>query len=402
VQASPTQLFHAYDPLKLRLAEEASKSHPDKSLMEDIAAALEFLDDEFAGTFQKLNSLLQHGDITYDLLWVLFPPKSIIYTENNLLREPQAMQFGTGSYKETQQGRYFEIEAKMIHHDGEDFGWSEPTVSVPAFEGAKKVNSLSVYPLDHHKEYEKIRELLLARGRTYLSLLEPICKEYDGLAIYSVPEMGREQEKRFLGSGRIMIDPIAFRAQNSNSDLLTPWVPTTIAKKLLTDDDLILCNYRILGFSFQQKRWGSFAISRISEVVWNESAVEKLILEDKKRRMISSLVLSHRADDEAFDDIVKGKGKGLVGLLSGPPGVGKTLTAEVMAELSKRPLYIVSAGELGTDVDRVDEQFGMVLDITRRWGCVLLIDEADVFLYRRGEAQLQRNALVSVFLRRIE
>lgn len=44
----------------------------------------------------------------------------------------------------------------------------------------------------------------------------------------------------------------------------------------------------------------------------------------------------------------------------------------------------------------------MILDITRRWRCVLLIDEADIFLYKRDENQLERNAIVSVFLRRLE
>jgi MoxR-like ATPase len=87
----------------------------------------------------------------------------------------------------------------------------------------------------------------------------------------------------------------------------------------------------------------------MSQVVWNESAFDKLILEEKKRKMISLLVKSHRIDDAAFDDIVSGKGKGLVGLLSGSPGVGKTLTAEVVAELSNRPLYVVC---ISTDIPR--------------------------------------------------
>ncbi|KZL85233.1 aaa family atpase [Colletotrichum incanum] len=46
----------------------------------------------------------------------------------------------------------------------------------------------------------------------------------------------------------------------------------------------------------------------------------------------------------------------------------------------------------------------MVLEIVRRWECVLLIDEADVFLYlyKRGKTPVERNALVNVFLRRLE
>jgi Cdc6-like AAA superfamily ATPase len=59
----------------------------------------------------------------------------------------------------------------------------------------------------------------------------------------------------------------------------------------------------------------------------------------------------------AFDDFVAGKGKGINMLLqyglvsliylnmltwkSGPPGVGKTLTAEAVSEHLKRPLYSV-------------------------------------------------------------
>jgi SpoVK/Ycf46/Vps4 family AAA+-type ATPase len=41
-------------------------------------------------------------------------------------------------------------------------------------------------------------------------------------------------------------------------------------------------------------------------------------------------------------------------------------------------------------------------DIGTIWGCVVLLDEADVFLEERTQTDLQRNALVSVFLRVLE
>jgi hypothetical protein len=43
--------------------------------------------------------------------------------------------------------------------------------------------------------------------------------------------------------------------------------------------------------------------------------------------MIHSLVKIHSEKRLQFDDIIKGKGKGMVFLLHGEPGVGKTLTA---------------------------------------------------------------------------
>lgn len=54
----------------------------------------------------------------------------------------------------------------------------------------------------------------------------------------------------------------------------------------------------------------------------------------RQKELLESLTLSHGREQSGFDDIIKGKGKGLVGLLLGPPGVGKTLTAEAVAKIS--------------------------------------------------------------------
>lgn len=104
----------------------------------------------------------------------------------------------------------------------------------------------------------------------------------------------------------------------------------------------------------------------------------------------------------SIDDVIQGKGKGLVAVLHGPPGTGKTLTAEGISELLKCPLYMVSAGELGTDPRTLEAELQKILDIAHAWGAVLLLDEADVFLEKRTIQDIHRNALVSIFLRLLE
>ncbi|KAK5077725.1 hypothetical protein LTR70_009493 [Exophiala xenobiotica] len=87
---------------------------------------------------------------------------------------------------------------------------------------------------------------------------------------------------------------------------------------------------------------------------------------------------------------------------SGPPGVGKTLTAEALTEYHRRPLYSVSAGELSSDAGELDPQLTTIFRVAGAWNAILLIDEADVFLQRRAELTLERNRLVVVFLRKLE
>lgn len=88
-------------------------------------------------------------------------------------------------------------------------------------------------------------------------------------------------------------------------------------------------------------------------------------------------------------------------LLSGELGVGKTLTAESVAEEMRRPLYSMSAGELGYEASSVEENLEKVLEISAKWDAVLLLDECEV-LEQRSVSDIERNKLVSVFLRLLE
>jgi SpoVK/Ycf46/Vps4 family AAA+-type ATPase len=92
----------------------------------------------------------------------------------------------------------------------------------------------------------------------------------------------------------------------------------------------------------------------------------------------------------------------MIMLLSGEPGTGKTLTSESISEAMRKPLYSMSAGELGLTAAEVEQNLSRVLELSKKWSSVLLLDECDVFLERRSSSDLHRNKLVSVFLRLLE
>ncbi len=67
-------------------------------------------------------------------------------------------------------------------------------------------------------------------------------------------------------------------------------------------------------------------VDQIEPVVWNKTAFDRLVLEQKSKEIIKALVTVH-VSAKKMGDIISGKGNGLIILLHGSPGVGKTLTA---------------------------------------------------------------------------
>lgn len=139
-------------------------------------------------------------------------------------------------------------------------------------------------------------------------------------------------------------------------------------------------------------------VNQLTEYRYDPGMADKLILSVARKTLIKLLI---DAKASAFKDIVKGKAGGSVVLLTGPPGVGKTLTAEVYAESEGRALYSIQCSQLGTDPDTIEDALLKVFARARRWNAVMLIDEADVYVHERGN-DLQQNAIVGVFLRVLE
>lgn len=101
-------------------------------------------------------------------------------------------------------------------------------------------------------------------------------------------------------------------------------------------------------------------------------------------------------------DFVANKGRGQLLLLHGKPGVGKTTAAECIAEQTERPLLSITCGDLGISSSQVERELTRWLRLGHLWNAVLLFDEADVFLESRSRQDIERNSLVSIFLRALE
>ena len=65
-------------------------------------------------------------------------------------------------------------------------------------------------------------------------------------------------------------------------------------------------------------------------------------------------------------------------------------------------IFQISAGDLGTVAADLDRNLSNTFELSSHWKATLLLDEADVFVEQRSTSDIHRNALVCIFLRRLE
>ncbi|KAK4159055.1 hypothetical protein QBC43DRAFT_327956 [Cladorrhinum sp. PSN259] len=268
------------------------------------------------------------------------------------------------------------------------------------------ITTLDIYPLKYASEALKIQ--LERRGRRAWK-----CRKRAFIEYSTAPEDGSRD-----GHERYMVDIETYRKLHPDSNSQKGAVESQFvepyyherqdvsAEFMVSDDpppepDIFAFPNSMTAYNLQRKKWETIQVDCIRDVSWNKKAFDHLVVDPQAKELIQALV-TNKINKEQSTDLVEGKGNGLIILLHGGPGTGKTFTAESVAEIAEKPLYRVTCGDIGTKPDEVEKYLESVLHLGKIWDCVVLLDEADVFLEQRTLTDLERNALVSVFLRVLE
>lgn len=129
--------------------------------------------------------------------------------------------------------------AQYFEYDGKQFGYGRMMEEIGEFRGAKKITSLSSYPLKYHKNEEQIRKDLIERGKKFAALSGVHYKSHHGMAYY-------KKKKSIIKvnvNGRVMIDPAIHRRINPNYpiSLVRPKEQDILTEDEESDDEDACC-----------------------------------------------------------------------------------------------------------------------------------------------------------------
>jgi hypothetical protein len=232
----------------------------------------------------------------------------------------------------------------------------------------KKFGELSIVPMTNTDI-----ELLTNRGHRVLALTDKSCYVHGHGKFYH--EFGSIKQKILNIDSRVMVDTVGFyRFEGVQSDSRI-----SISRN---NFEIYNMNPMIPVFSFDLNVWGYMHVDDLREIDFNEEIFDRIFLPSGQKEIIKPLVTNFYKIHT--HDLFSNKQKGLIFLLGGPTGTGKTITVNALAELAHISLYKIGADSLGHNGEQIEKNLRQILDMVASWNGILLIDEADVFLRQRG------------------
>ncbi|KAI5457147.1 P-loop containing nucleoside triphosphate hydrolase protein [Mariannaea sp. PMI_226] len=391
-------LVHRWNRLTNTL--DAEGQEPDADVSQAIQELIKFLQPILLTSIRALALTKDTGEIIFEDIWQIFSPCELVMTTFygveavcRVVRYERLQQFDLTPY--------WKLDLEYIDWNGKICGYQTTSVNILCFAGKKYVKSLPAYPLNFHPSAKEVKERIIERGRAWEQLRGYHFRSYDGTKV-----LLRPLEKSEAEAPRLLIGSRAKGSDNDEEDSIGKSVikPSERCEVMdsLTDTQCLLATPWVIGMDLKKKDWARFQVENLVPIIWNDEAFDHLVLPGNEKELAWEFVENKAICGDSFDDFVEDKGRGIIILMFGPPGVGKTYTAEAVAERARVPLYNISAATLGTDPSDVEEALDGALELCKLWNAMLLLDEADVFLGARSNADLDRNELVAVFLTKLE
>ena len=237
--------FEQYEKTLRTKARTPEENH----VFTSVGVLLDYLRKDYRGTLARIANLTAHGEITFELLYAILVPRSVVVTECPVTGEPRALQILNATKVENEMCSYYNVFCESVDSTeegahpgrrnaseqptglnsardrlaslrasrlgkkvapppprggnqstttsaalkGPSFGRVKSKIIIFGFKGTQKINSLEAYPIKYHSDPESLKTMLLERGRKWASLKGVHPMHYDGTAAVVASVGGRKK-----------------------------------------------------------------------------------------------------------------------------------------------------------------------------------------------------------------
>lgn len=399
---------------------------------EHLGMLQKFLDEEIMPGVEEERKRHQRGFATFQYLWLLFKPGTDVVVTQSKRDTRSTVPYLRGHVVERIEERTsnkrsgndepgLSLELWCLHYDGTSIGRMSYTHTIEPFQGEVEVATLEVVPADwafYTVDNKPVADVLRENGKQTYQLLLPECLQHtgkskqfpfhdvDGLVMVDMktfytdhPDyrpMLMQKSNQTAGVADCYCSVCKQRNETSAKPKSIPFAgydDISFEKDAITDHQSFLFPSRVFAFHFRTRLWELVDVSNLSPAQFQPDILSTLVMKTDRIEMIKALSQKYIRSTERTRhvrnefwsaDFIRGKGRSQIILLHGKPGVGKTYTAECIAEHTQRPLMTLSCADIGTDPEEVEENLIYNFTAATKWGAVLLIDEADIYMEVSG------------------
>ncbi|KAL9095942.1 MAG: hypothetical protein Q9165_001940 [Trypethelium subeluteriae] len=334
-----------------------------RRIVEELECLLELMNNDMSEVFQTCKRIRDRRleKISFENLWLMFQPGTIAISPDPAY---------------DQNDRAYQI----LHATG-----GRPILDVDNNSGSEGLGNLEDLDRNSHDGYA----IMSSRECTDF-VVDCFYLDFDGFSYGPRPQMFVIPE--FTGERDVVSLPL-YPIDHSSTEM----------KKL----NLKARGFRVVDFTRRQRfRHTGLALKEWDSNHRDVCLLEELGLADEDNSRLLALLErqvrkapKYRAQ---YVNVVQDKGRGVLIQLQGAAGTGKTLVAEAIAARLRKPILPFRIADLGSTPREIKQTLIQFMALAERWGCVLLMRQAEAISAQRTGSDWEGNDMISVFIDALE
>ena len=171
-----------------------NRSEEDNHVLSSVELLNSTIASDYRHTLATIERLTSHNEITFEYLYAILVPRTLMVTECAITGEPRLFELASWTRGVVEGIPIYQLSLQRIDlvdrpaTQSVVVGRVQATLNIFPVDGIVRIDTLDAYPLKYHPDPEGLKDKVLKRGRKWVSLIGVHHLQYDGIAALKVQD----------------------------------------------------------------------------------------------------------------------------------------------------------------------------------------------------------------------